>query len=124
MTKKPFGGGYNGIYTRYEEDSREIMNLDLYRRVRRARKERGLPTVNENVRLKDHELVGKKIYHKEKDETGTIEQVNKQWHLGWYYCLLVNFNGSHAFFFWENIDSESETTLDGIERSRRNYKIL
>lgn len=74
--------------------------------------------------LKPHPLIGKKFQNIERKpisendkygNIGTVEKVLKDFVGGWYIRIIVNYNGSHGVYAWENINSISDVIQKNIE---------
>lgn len=76
---------------------------DHYNRVDEARKKRGMPTRADvlgenNGQVKDHPWLGRKFRMKGRNDVFTVDQVYRQWYMGWYTRMFsyVNDTKSHA----------------------------
>lgn len=100
-------------------------NHDLYRRIREVRKRMGLPVVDLSQEIKDHELIGAKMYSTEEDCHYTVDRVHKMWYEGWFIVIMaVDSNRSHRTVYWQNIDCRDETVLQGIDESREDFLFI
>lgn len=97
----------------------EVFNHDVDHKIFRAR--RTDPSVR-NVPQPMHPMVGKTLIRKSNNEKCFVESVNKQFHAGWYYGALLNFNGSHAFMYFENISSMSEVVIACVKAFKQEFK--
>jgi hypothetical protein len=94
-------------------------NHDLYRKIRKERERLGMDVQSLNIAIKDHELIGKKMYSVESKKEYTVDYVHKHWYNGWYEVLfLVDKNRSHRTVFWKSIDCRDEIILEGIGENR------
>lgn len=100
-------------------------NHDLYRRIREVRKRMGLPVEDLSVELKDHELIGKKMYSTLEECEYTVDTVHKMWYNGWFIVIMaVDSHRSHRTVYWQNIDCRDETVLEGIDESREDLLFI
>lgn len=103
------------------ETSIEMFNHTLDYEIYKARKsDESLRNIPQPL----HPLVGKQLYRKSTSEICIVESVNKQFHGGWYYGALLNFNGSHAFVFFENESSICGTIETSVRRFKENYEVI
>ena len=75
----------------------EGFNFNSYhhRQVIKARKDKGLPTVDYNQRFTDYKLVGKRIMDISTNIPYNVVSARKTWYLGWYVTILcIQDNGS------------------------------
>ena len=107
-----------------DESGYFMVNLEHHFQVLRARKKLGLWEADRKLRnqeIKDHSLVGKYLFNKSKDEWYLVEKVNKQWYGGYYYGMLVQNNGSHAFVWFKNVNCLNKTVLESIKDAQETY---
>jgi hypothetical protein len=118
-----------------------------YHEVRKARKEQGLPVLTdqakwdrradennkvgttnrfgvEEVEGSEHPLLGMRLHDTEEDRTVVVDSVSNCWLDGFYIQMAIREEetNSHGLIFWENINSENEDILKGIEAARDRYK--
>jgi hypothetical protein len=104
----------------------DFFDSDHYLKVRRARKKLGFEESDnklKNVKIKDHPYIGKTIKGKSDGKIYTIEGVNKQWYKGFYLGMLISHNGSHAFLYFENINSIDPTIIKSIAKFREDFDL-
>ena len=77
---------------------------------------------NGNHIIVNHPLLGKKVQSGR--EIGVIEQVNLQHWMGWYYALLINYNGSHAFVLYKNVNSICPINQEQFSQFSKKHKII
>lgn len=101
-------------------------NLDHYFKVREARTQCGLGELDDklnNVEIKEHPFLGKYIYCHSSKKWYLIEKINKQWWAGYYYGMLLNCNDSHAFVYFENINSIHPIIIKFCEEFKENFDL-
>lgn len=101
--------------------------LEHYRKVKRARKEEGLPVFTEQMKFDGddaHPLLGEKFREIKSGETYVVDSVSTCWFDGFYVQMAIRKEGtkSHALIFWENLSSEAKSIIDGVEAARNNYE--
>lgn len=123
--------------------------LEHYYDVRRARKEQGLPVYTEQAKWasradennmigisnrfgreevegSEHPLLGMELYDTEDEKTYIVTSVSNCWHDGFYTQMAIREEGtnSHAVVFWQNINSENECVIEGVNESRERYEVI
>lgn len=114
-----------------------MFDQDHYRKVMRAREEKGLPThqdfIESDDRLKsgeipNHPLLGKEFEFCDEDGVTIyiVECVCKQWYNGWYLMCTPRQKGtkSHSVMYIENIDCRNPWIIEGIEEFQQKVKWL
>lgn len=93
---------------------------DHYNRVDEARKQRGLLTRKDvlgpnNGQDVTHPWIGRKFRMKGRNDVFTVDQVYRQWYMGWYMRMFsyVNDTKSHAEHIIEASECQCQTFLDG-----------
>lgn len=97
-----------------------------YSKVREAREEAGLPVADNNQDY-DHPLIGRTLKDRETSIIYNIESCKKTWHLGWFYQLLLENNGSHCVAFWgvcEEQPCADDFVLKFIKKHQARFEIL
>lgn len=118
--------------------------LEHYRKVKRARQEQGLPVLTEQAKWDrrarpdsdvktaedvegySHPLLGMRLRDTESGKTYVVDTVSNCWYDGFYTQMAIREEGtgSHALIFWQNINSEAESIVDGVERAQERYEII
>lgn len=97
-------------------------NDELYRKIRDARKECGLPISNMSEDIVNHEMTGKKLYSKVDRKVYTVQAVYKQFLSGFYEMfMLVDENGSLRPSPIKNISSINSVILNSIVKNKENF---
>lgn len=109
------------IYIKQTPNGQETFNLRKWCDVRSALNYYSPKNSN---RIEGHELIGMKIEDKTNGRVGVIEKVSAQWFIGRFLGVLVNFNGSHAYIFWQNIDCEESDIVAKIDASHEKYRLI
>jgi hypothetical protein len=81
-------------------------------------------TSTHNIKLLNHELIGKNLCRQTDGHDYTIESVHKQWYAGWYVALFLERNQSHHLIYWQNINCIEEIVLKSIEENNLSYLLL
>ena len=111
------------IYVKETPNGQETFDLIKWLEVCSAKKSNGtLP--DKSNRIEGHQLIGMRLKQKSNGRVGVIEKVSEHWLIGRYLGILVNFNGSHAFMFWNNIDCENSETLSKINDTHDKYELI
>lgn len=117
-----------------------------YNKVKRKRKEQGLPVYTdqakwdrradennkvgitnrfgiEEVEGSDHPLLGMRLRDTETGNTYVVDSVSNCWLDGFYIQMAIREEGtkSHGVIFWENINSENESVVEGVTEARNRY---
>ena len=89
-----------------------------------ARKKQGLEITDTNQDY-DHHLIGKKVRYRD-GMIYNVQSCKKQWHLGWYYALLIERNDSHSVLYMQCEDKPtcSDLWLNIIKDHNKNFTIL
>ena len=97
-----------------------------YIAIKEQREKEGLPVCDDNAKC-DHPLIGKQVRYKD----GTVYNIpscNKQWHLGWFYVLLLERVGthSHSMMYCECKEKPtcSDLHLKFIKDHKENFEII
>lgn len=123
--------------------------LKHYREVRKARRKQRLPVLTDQVKWDhradenneigltnrfgreevegtDHPLLEMELYDTEEDRVVVVDSVSNCWHDGFYIQMAVRDKNtdSHALIFWENVNCENPSILDGIEEAQERYEII
>ena len=94
-------------------------NTDLYINIRNMRKS---PVDTTEI---EHPLKGKKIIANDTRKEYIIENVFRQWHLGYYIILsLVDENKSHRMVMWQNINCHESIILNHIEDNKHIFQVI
>ena len=103
--------------------------LEHYHKVKRARKEQGLPVFTEQLKFDrrkgdTHPLLGTELVDTESGDEYIVDSVSNCWHDGYYTQMAIREKGtkSHALIFWQNISSENESIIKGVQESRNKYR--
>lgn len=106
-----------------------VEQLEHYRKVKNARKEQGLPVLTEQKKWDrrngdEHPLLGMRLRDTETGSTYVVDTVSNVWLDGFYIQMAIREEGtkSHALIFWENVNSENEVIVEGIERAQNRYE--
>ena len=105
--------------TLIEDNAVTFVNFSHYQRVRNARRELGLGEFDKSVSnraIDDHSYIGKEIFHRKRGVWYLIEGVNLQWYGGFYYGMLIQHNGSHAFKYFENVNSINRVVREAVQK--------
>ncbi len=104
---------------------------DHYSRVNEERKKRGMLTRSEvlgpnNGEVKDHPWLGRKYRIDGRGDVFTVDQVYRQWYLGWHTRIfsLVNDTKSHAEHVIEAEGCQCWVLRDGAEQFARKAKFI
>jgi len=103
--------------------------LEHYRKVKKTRQEQGLPVLTEQKKWDrrkgdEHPLLGMRLRDTESESTYVVDTVSNVWLDGFYIQMAIREEGtnSHALVFWENVSSENEVVLEGIEEAQERYE--
>lgn len=77
-----------------------------------------------NIYFPIHLLIGKKYLQKETNQIYIVEKVCLQFYGGWYFCLVLNYKGSHALVMSENHSCMNNSILESIKQFRQKYQQL
>jgi hypothetical protein len=100
----------------------KFFDMDLYFKIRDARKEAGLTVASLSKDVDNHPLVCRKLYSRVKYKEYTIESVKEHWYNGWFeVLLLVDNKGSHRVIFWKSINCKDEIILKNIDKTREEF---
>jgi hypothetical protein len=81
--------------------------------------------LGDNGSINSHPLLGKKFKGTHSDEIYTMDSVCIHWHEGYYYhATLVDENSSHTTAIIENINSNVDWVLSGVESFNTKYELL
>lgn len=81
--------------------------------------------LGDNGNIDSHPLLGKQFKSIHTGKVYTMDSVCIHWYEGYYYHVtLVDERGSHATEIIQNINSEVDWVLNGIERFNKNYTII
>lgn len=97
-------------------------SIDRVCEVRKARQESGVYkdyVPNETV---EHRLTRKQIRRKSDGKIYNVERVTRQWYFGWYYCALLECDGSHFAPMIENINCFIPETIEAIKKFEEEYE--
>ena len=121
--------------------------LEHYRKVKRKRKEEDLPVLTEQAKWdrhadddgtlhvygeteqiegNEHPLLGMRLQDTESGSTYVVDSVLNCWHDGFYIQMAIREEGtkSHALIFWENINSENESIIEGVKEAQEKYQVI
>ena len=119
--------------------------LSHYYDVKRARKEQELPVLTEQVKWdrradendmsqfgdeevegSEHPLLGMRLRDTESGNTYVVDSVSNCWLDGFYIQMAIREEGtkSHALIFWESINSENETVIEGVRKANEKYEVI
>jgi hypothetical protein len=123
--------------------------LEHYRKVKKARRERELPVYTdqakwdrradennmigvtnrfgrEQVEGSEHPLLGMRLQDTETGNTYVVDSVSNCWLDGFYIQMAIREENtkSHGLIFWENINSESETVVSSVQETHERYEVL
>jgi len=110
------------LISKKEIDNGVIFNHELYSKVRAKRREQKKPVNDSPIVVKEHELLGKKIFYR--NEIYTVENVYKEFYFGWFYKALVVKNGSHTIFYVDNESCLEETIINKINNFKKEAKVI
>ena len=121
--------------------------LEHYRKVKRKRKEEGLPVLTEQAKWdrhadddgtlhvygeteqiegNEHPFLGMRLQDTKSGSTYVVDSVLNCWHDGFYIQMAIREEGtkSHALIFWENINSENESIIEGVKEVQERYQVI
>ena len=103
--------------------------LEHYRKVKKARRSRGLPVFTEQMKFDGgdaHPLLDKRLRDTKTGDTCVVDSVSTCWHDGFYVQAVIRREGtkSHALIFWENLSSESDAVIEGVEKANEKYDLI